>query len=210
MSLPVDFVDERHRFEEQAMDALLGRRVLEISYWDVHNYSAQPRSWDYEDWHHAVMGVEIMTDAGPACVVWTARFHSYGLEVLPTPISDEIGLGPEGPQGWAVTDHPYWQARRAGRVENVRFFWERFTVGPARKPSGEIVGQPYVCDVPIAMRLDLSAGPVWMVAAIPPESEDVRAFVGADEILVVFTPERMAKLGFPTGSFIARGSQPWP
>ena len=203
MSLPADFADERRRFEEQGVGALLGRRVQEISYWDVHNFTAQPRPWDYGDWHHAVMGIEIMTDAGPACVVWSSRFYPHGLEVFPTPIADEIGSGPEGPDGWTVTDHPRWQARKIGRVENVNFFWQRFTVGPARRWSGEIVGEAQVYDVPIGLRLDFSAGPLWMVAAIPPGSDDDHAFVGGDEILLVFTAERMAKLGFPAGSFLA-------
>jgi hypothetical protein len=197
MSLPVEFADERRRFEEQARGALLGRRVAEVSYWDLHNYSDQPRSWDHGDWHHAAMGVEMVTDASPVSVVWTNRFFPYGIEVIPTPISDDFGTGPEAPEGWPVTDHPYWQARKSGRVENVRFFWERFTVGPARRSSGEIVGEPHTYEVPLAIRLDFSHGPLWMVAAMAPEADDDRAFVGGDEILVVFTRERMTTLGFP-------------
>jgi hypothetical protein len=203
VSSPVEPVDERRRFEEQAIGALFGRRILTVVYWDVHNFGGQPRSWDYGDWHHAVMGVEIVTDAGPASVIWTSRFYPYGVEVFPTPISDHIGSGPEGPEGWTVTDHPYWRARTAGRVEKVSFFWERFTVGPARRWSGEIVGQAQEYDVPVAMRLDFPPGPVWMVAAMPQDAENERAFVGGDEILLVFTPERMAKIGFPAGSFLA-------
>ena len=45
--------------------ALAGRRIRGVTYWDVYNYSDEPRSWDFGDWHHAVMGVELLTDQGP-------------------------------------------------------------------------------------------------------------------------------------------------
>src|SRR5262249_7024246 len=38
--------------------ALVGRRVLHVRYWDVHNFADEPARWDYGDWHHAVMGVD--------------------------------------------------------------------------------------------------------------------------------------------------------
>lgn len=59
---------------DRRLDALLGRRVLAVDYWDVHNFGPEPAEWDYGDWHHAVMGVELMTDAGPVTVTWTTTF----------------------------------------------------------------------------------------------------------------------------------------
>jgi len=47
--------------------------------------SDELNTWDYGDWHHAVMGVDLLTDRGPSCVLWTSTFHPYGVEVFPTP-----------------------------------------------------------------------------------------------------------------------------
>jgi hypothetical protein len=33
--------------------------------------------WDYDDdGHHGVLGVDLVTDTGPACVTWTDTFFS--------------------------------------------------------------------------------------------------------------------------------------
>ena len=53
--------------------------------WDVHNYSDLERTWDYGDWHHAAMGVDVITDHGPTSVMWTDTFHSYGVELPLSP-----------------------------------------------------------------------------------------------------------------------------
>ena len=55
---------------ESRLAALVGRRVLEVRYWDVHNFADEPRVWDYGDWQHAVMGVDLVTDGGPWCLLW--------------------------------------------------------------------------------------------------------------------------------------------
>jgi hypothetical protein len=76
----------------------VGRRVLEVRYWDVHNFSDEPNTWDYGDWHHAVMGVDLVTDRGPSCVLWTSTFHPYGVEAFPTLVSEQILGGESGPE----------------------------------------------------------------------------------------------------------------
>ncbi len=78
----------------------MGRRVLEVRYWDVHNFSDEPNTWDYGDWHHAVMGVDLVTDRGPSCVLWTSTFHPYGVEVFPTLVSEHILDCESGPESW--------------------------------------------------------------------------------------------------------------
>jgi hypothetical protein len=66
--------DTRTRYEQKTAD-LVGRRLIEVRYWDVHSFSDKPRVWDYGDWHHAVMGVELGTDQGVASVTWTDAFR---------------------------------------------------------------------------------------------------------------------------------------
>lgn len=65
---------ERIGYEPKSA-ALVGQRVLGVRYWDVRNFGAELRDWDYGDWHHAVMGVDLLTDRGPMCVLWTNTFH---------------------------------------------------------------------------------------------------------------------------------------
>ncbi|MFI7122732.1 hypothetical protein [Amycolatopsis sp. NPDC049868] len=62
--------DLRARFEAR-LSGLQGRQLLAVDYWDVHNFSSEPVRWDYGTWHHAVMGVGLCTDAGPATITWT-------------------------------------------------------------------------------------------------------------------------------------------
>jgi hypothetical protein len=162
-----------------------------VSYWDVHNYSEQPRTWDYGDWHHAVMGVELVTDRGPSSIVWTNTFYPYGVEIFPEPISNQLRQGPDGCEGWTVETHGHWRSRLSSPILATDTFWERIDVGRAETYT-----------VPVALRLDFEAGPVWMVAAMPgwPDVEDVS--VPGDEIMVVFSPDRMRKIGFPETGFL--------
>lgn len=44
---------DRAAYEARAA-ALVGQCVLQVVYWDVHNYSDEPVTSDYGDWHHAV------------------------------------------------------------------------------------------------------------------------------------------------------------
>lgn len=184
--------------------ALEGRRVLEIVYWDVHNFADEPRTWDYGDWHHAVMGVDLITDGGPSCVQWTDTFFPYGVEVFPTRASEHFDAGDDGddgPESWSVSTSDRWRNRLRSRVENVQTFWERFTIGPAHVGNVR-VADPCEVDVPVALRLDFAAGPVWMVAGIPQWPEMQEVFVPGDEIMVVFTADRMRQIGFPDSEFL--------
>ena len=89
--------DPRARFEA-TLHGLPGRRLLAVDYWDVHNFAAEPARWDYGDWHHAVMGVGLSTDAGPVTVTWTNTFYPYSVEVFHDRIQDHLVLGEAGPQ----------------------------------------------------------------------------------------------------------------
>jgi hypothetical protein len=181
--------------------ALEGRQVLEVVYWDVRNFADEPRTWDYGDWHHAVMGVDLLTDGGPSSVLWTDTFFPYGVEVFPTRLSEHFVAGDDGPESWSVSGSDRWRSRLRSRVENVQTFWERFTIGPAYVGNARVADSHQV-DVPVALRLDFAAGPVWMVAGIPQLPEMHEVFVPGDEIMVVFTADRMRQMGFPDSDFL--------
>lgn len=172
-------------FEGKLHD-LRGRRISAVHYWDVHNFSDEPAPWDYGDWHHAVMGVELTTDRGPACVVWSATFYPYGVEVFHGPITDEIGLSEEGPErvGPDPADPGPWAGRLNSPVRDTTVHWERM------ETRSEVV------DLPWAFRLDFDAGPVWFLAAMPQFPDTRRMFVPADEIVVVFSRETLREFGF--------------
>jgi tetratricopeptide (TPR) repeat protein len=104
----------------------------EVRYWDVHNFSDEPRTWDYHDRHLAVMGVELRTDRGPSCVLWTDTFIPFGVEVFQTPMSEHLVLGDEGPESWDVSQYDRWRNRLNSPVADVQTFWEHFTIGPAQ------------------------------------------------------------------------------
>jgi len=40
--------DARTTFETK-VQSLVGRRILAVDYWDVHNFSSEPARWDYGD-----------------------------------------------------------------------------------------------------------------------------------------------------------------
>ncbi|WP_167369665.1 hypothetical protein [Amycolatopsis orientalis] len=48
----------------------------------------------------------------------------------------------------------------------------------------------------MAVRVDFAAGAVWFAAAMPEPPESQRVFVGGDEIMVVFSHEKMRDRGF--------------
>jgi hypothetical protein len=56
-------------------------------------------------------------------------------------------------------------------------------------------------DVPIALRLDFETGAVWFVAAIPQFPEMQRAFIPGDEIMVVFSADKIRDMGFDDPEF---------
>ncbi|MBO0823760.1 MAG: hypothetical protein J2P27_07850 [Actinobacteria bacterium] len=193
---------DRDLYESRAAE-LVGRRVLEVAYWDVHNFADEPRAWDYGDWHHAVMGVDLITDGGPSCVLWTDTFFPYGVEVFPAAqVADHILVGDDGSQSWSVSRSDCWRGRLGSPMQSVQTFWEHVTIGPGYVGNTQ-VADAYEVDVPVAMRIDFPAGPVWMVAGIPQEAQMREVFVPGDEILIVFSADRMRQIGFPDSEFLA-------
>jgi hypothetical protein len=56
--------------------------------------------------------------------------------------------------------------------------------------------------VPITLRLDFAAGPVWFVAGIPQLPDPQRVFIPGDEIMVVFSQQKMHDMGFSELEFL--------
>jgi hypothetical protein len=87
-------------------------------------------------------------------------------------------------------------------VRSVDTFWERVTIG-LTCACGVQVADASEVDVPVALRRDFAVGPVWMVAGIPQAPAMRELFIPGDEIMVVFTSDRMRQLGFPDSKFLA-------
>jgi hypothetical protein len=152
------------------------------------------------------MGVELGTDRGPVTVTWTDTFYPYGVEVLDEPIgyrpaSDDEGperVGPDGPGMRA------WASCLGSPVRGAECWWERFRIGPGRRADGSVAGAAYSIDVPVAVRLDFPATAVWFVAGMPQLPDSSTAFIPADEIMVVFSPDKMRAVGFDDATFLRR------
>ncbi|BCB75019.1 hypothetical protein GCM10022251_75840 [Phytohabitans flavus] len=98
-----------------------------------------PARWDYGDWHHAVMGVQLGTDQGPATVTWTDTFFPYGVEVFHAPIENHLALGadagPEQVGPRADGDSP-WAKHLGSQVLGTASHWDRLEMPtPATRHS---------------------------------------------------------------------------
>lgn len=185
--------EARSEFDAEMAD-LVDRRILGIEYWDIHLFG-EPRVWDHDDWHHAVMGIDFSTDRGPFSVSWTtSKFELAALDPRSTPMRARMVTGPEGPEHWSVTSEPRWQQLINSPLRGATTRWE-----PCEADDGRGIRH---LDVPMAVRLDFDDDAVWLVAGTPnwPDVEDV--FLPGDEILVVFTADRMKKIGFPDDAFL--------
>lgn len=195
--------DLRARFEAK-LSALRGRRVMAVDYWDTHNFGPEPAQWDYGDWHHAVMGVELTTDVGPVTVIWTDTFFAYGVEVFHDRIAEHLALGENGPErvGPQIESGSPWDHYLGTPIRRTASYWQRLELGPSVRADGVIVGPGYSVDLPIALRLDFDAGAVWFVAGLP-ESPDMQSvFIPGDEIMIVFSRGKMLDMGFEDQAFL--------
>jgi hypothetical protein len=195
--------DRRSHFEDKLHD-LHRRQVTVVDYWDLHNFGSEPASWDYGDWHHAVMGVQLGTDLGPVTVTWTSAFYPYGVEVFHEPIEHHVGAGEFGPQrvGPDVDGGSRWAPLLGSMIRSTACHWERLQIGPSRRADGSIAAPAYSVDAPIALRLDFAAEAVWFVAGIPQLPDPRRVFIPGDEIMVVFSGDKMRDMGFDDPAFL--------
>lgn len=193
----------RGHFEGKLRD-LRGLCLTSVGYWDVYSIGPEPASWDYGDWHHAVMGVQLGTDLGPVTVTWTNTFYPYGVEVFHEPIERHLVLGESGPEqvGPDVDGRSPWAPLLGSRVHGTACSWEQFQIGPSRRADGSIAAPAHSVDVPVALRLDFAAGSVWFVAGNPQPPDPRRVFIPGDEIMVVFSGEKMRDMGFGDPAFL--------
>lgn len=187
--------DARANFDAK-VQRLVGRRTLAVDYWDIHNFGSEPARWDYGDWHHAVMGVQLSTDAGPVTVTWTNTFFPYGVEVFDDPIERHLVLGEGGPERIGPDGDSRWAPFLDSPVRSARTWWDRLELGPVTLAPGEVVEPARAVDVPTALRLDFDAGPVWLVAAIPQPPSMDGVFIPGDEIMVVFEADKIRGMGY--------------
>jgi hypothetical protein len=54
----------------------------------------------------------------------------------------------------------------------------------------------------LSKRIDFAAAPVGMVAGVPQAPEMTEVFIPRDEIMVVFTAEKMRDIGFKDSEFL--------
>jgi len=196
VSSPVPTAEsQRARFDAK-VQALVGLIPQAVDYWDVHNFGDEPARWDYGNWHHAVMGIQLTTDRGPITITWTNTFHPYGIEVFPDPIERHLLLGDYGPQPIGPDSVSRWSAYLGTPIRGAAVSWDLLEIGPARLADGTIVEPAREVDVPTVLRLDFDTGSVWLVAAIPQPPDMRKVFSPGDEIMVVFTREALAELGF--------------
>ncbi|MEU7917579.1 hypothetical protein [Micromonospora zamorensis] len=183
---------------ERRVDALRGRRVLAVDYWDLRTSGLDP-DWDYGDWHHAVMGVELTTASGPVTVTWGATFHPYGVDVFPESIARHLDVDESQRVGPGAGSR--WDAFLGQPILAATARWDTLTIGPATRWDGEVVAPAHDVHLPTALRLDFDAEPVWFVAGMArfPQMDDV--FIPGDEIMIVFTAAKMRAMGYADPTF---------
>jgi hypothetical protein len=148
MAAGSDATDVRLAYDRR-IGALRGRRVLAVDYWDLHNFGTEPARWDYGDWHHAVLGVQLMTDGGPVTVIWADTFFPYGVNVFLEPIEHHLAMGEFGPHRIGpAAPAPGWDPFPGVPIRDAVIWWERVRFGPSMTASGEVIGPPYTVDVP--------------------------------------------------------------
>ncbi|MEV4249133.1 hypothetical protein AB0J63_37670 [Streptosporangium canum] len=176
---------------EAVVGRLVGRQIEKATYYGLHDYNEHIEDWDYGDWHHPVMGVELtMMDAGVYSAVWGSSFTHYGLEIFPSQMSVHLAhVGePDGPPRWDVTTHPRWVNLVGQPIAGAQILWD------------EAVGDLGPVQCPTAVRLDFSTGSAWLIAAAPRWTSPQSFWVGTDEVVVGFSEDFARSLGLASGS----------
>lgn len=194
---------------ERVVSGLVGERLVGVSYTDVGSEVPWLVEWDFGDWHHAVMGVELMLASGPVTITWTNTFYTYGVEAARVPLASYLRPDCDA-ETWDVGHHARWVGRVGTSISAASLCWMRVDVGPAhRAGDGERVGDGYSVDVPVGLRVEFAvadSSPVWFLAAMPNLSEPDKAFIGGDEIMVLFAADKLKRLGFPNDAFVSEAT----
>jgi hypothetical protein len=166
-------------------ESLSGKRITRVEYFGFSEDVRQPADWDFGEWHEPIMGLQIAEVGGPVySVVWGHAFGNFNIELVPAPISTQLrDVGePDGPKIWNVTDHPRWASLIADPLLQARLVWLRdATDQPGRAP--------------IAICLWFPKGRVWIAAAERDASPPSKHWIGANEVMVIFSAGLADKLG---------------
>lgn len=92
---------------------------------------------------------------------------------------------------WDVSSAPPGDTLLRSPIRSASTYWETFTI------EGAGSNRPSVFGMPLGIQLDFDAGMAWAIAAIPQDPDMREVFVPGDEIMVVFTGDRMRQFGFP-------------
>ncbi|MBP8920214.1 MAG: hypothetical protein KBG85_10960 [Micropruina sp.] len=191
-------MDAKQAFERH-VQGLVGLAVESVDYWDVYDFSDGPTRWDYGDWHHAAMGVELGTAGDPVTIIWTNRFFPYGVEVFREPIESFLVLHKEGPQRVGPNGPSAWDRFLGHRVIAVATYWDTLSLGASTR-DGHVIEPASELELPTAIRLDFGSGSVWFVAAIPQAPDMTEVFMPGDEIMVLFSQAKAQAMGLHTRS----------
>jgi hypothetical protein len=169
----------------RSLSALVGRRLTSVVHYGLRYAPQHGVQWDFDQWHHPEMGVELVLDDGSVySAVWGDAFGHFDLELVCEPMRNLlVGVGePDGPRVWEVTTHPRWAALLGEPIRDAQLVWNDDAVdeGP----------------VPVAVRLRFSQGDVWLVAGEPVDWPPAgRFYLAMDEVLVIFTRDLAGRLG---------------
>lgn len=116
----------------------------------------------------------------------------FDLTLAKGPISDRwlpLRDTPDQARSWDVSDHPRWQPFLGVPISDVSVL------------TGE-VGASATPQVPVAVRIEASGQPVWIIEAQPKDASELdlrpdNFFIGSDEVIVIFGDGGAQNLGLP-------------
>ena len=162
---------------------LIDRRIVAVRYWGLPYSDA----WDFGDWHQPVMGIGVTLDDGSACsMIWESSLAQFNLAVVPENLATVIPS--------SASAYPVWNVDSNER-------WLPWTSSPITDAS--IIQRADVADrselTPIALHLCSANNDAWIVAGQPDRHPPTRWWLGADEIIVLFTVGLAGRVGVLDG-----------
>jgi hypothetical protein len=138
-------------------------------------------AWDFGAWHWPEVAVEIRTASDRVySAVWDSP-PQFTLAFVEQPIIDLWlpARDVDGGRSWDVSAHPRWSPFIGRQVTRCDLAFAHLEGGPE--------------EVPVAVRLQAASGTAWVAAIAPGDVDPVTgafdpgaAFVGADEVIVIF------------------------
>ena len=181
---------------EETVASFPRRRISRVRYC---GFQVDPTDWDFGTWHQPVMGVEIEFEGGGPTysVLWGNTYGHFNIEVvaermkaalrLPSEPYDELDDGRA--RVWDVTSHARWASLILEPLVHAKVIWQRDVT--------DVAGL-----APVAVGLWFLDGPVWIAAAAPSDwPPEERYGLGADEIMVIFSPTFAKKMGLVGSEF---------